>query len=345
MIKKSATARLSGTIDKNNLVTLEGVITLDGENEKVNLSGKAYQVFIGWDVPKGAKPIITKLSSGPISHIEGITETYATYGNLQNNISKIDNVTITRYEGATKMYATYVDLQDKEGKYKLHGEFYKDGTGGIVGKVMKNGVECDLGLLGLSKSLYENVNPTVSPASSSNFLDVPQRSQWEIYWYSPYNYTAASQACGEASAAMLQEYYTGQRPEIWNIWVACGSHAVTGNDLMSYFNSIGMGYIGLAKAWGTTPDYVNTCIGYVEAVVDMQHPMILQENSRWGTPHSVILRGYTSQYFILNDPNTLTGSNTMYWYHKDLSTFNFEDNVVKWVGGDDNHNTGLAALW
>jgi len=174
--KKSATAYLSGTIDKNNFVVLEGIITLDGEEEKVQLSGEATQVFIGWNVPEGAKPIY----------------------------SEVDNMTMTRYEGATEMYAIYVDLQDTEGKYNLHGEFYEDGTGGLVGKVMNNGVECDLGLLGSSISMYENVNPTAT-IKSSEFLTVPQRSQWEIYWYEQ-DYDAASQACGETCAAMLEEY-------------------------------------------------------------------------------------------------------------------------------------------
>jgi hypothetical protein len=102
------------------------------------LSGHATQVFIGWDIPAGAKPIYYK----------------------------VGNRTITRYEGATNKYAAYVDLQDKEGKYKLHGEFYKDGTGGIVGKVMKNGVECDIGLLGSSISMYENVSSTENLSTS-----------------------------------------------------------------------------------------------------------------------------------------------------------------------------------
>lgn len=155
-IQKSATANLSGTIDKNNFVVLEGVITLNGENDKVRLYGNATQVFIGWDVPEGAKPIV----------------------------SKINNVTITRYEGATKMYATYVDLQDKEGKYKLHGEFYKDGKGCIVGKVLKDGVECEIGLIGSSISTYENVIPAATTKSSA-FLTFPQRSQWEILWNPP----------------------------------------------------------------------------------------------------------------------------------------------------------------
>lgn len=108
-VMKSATANLSGTIDKSNFVTLDGVVIIDGESNKVKLSGNATQVFVGWNVPNGAKPIY----------------------------STVDNTTMTRYEGATKIYATYVDLQDKEGKYKLHGEFYNDGNGFIVGKVMK----------------------------------------------------------------------------------------------------------------------------------------------------------------------------------------------------------------
>ncbi|UGV39806.1 hypothetical protein J7W08_06630 [Methanococcoides orientis] len=51
--EKLAGAYFSGTIDENNLVTLEGVITIDGNKEKVQLSGEATQVFIGWDVPEG----------------------------------------------------------------------------------------------------------------------------------------------------------------------------------------------------------------------------------------------------------------------------------------------------
>lgn len=187
--KKSATAYLSGTIDKNNLVVLEGVITLDGEEDKVQLSGEATQVFIGWDVPDGAKPIY----------------------------SKVDNMTMTRYEGATEMYATYVGLQDTEGKYNLHGEFYEDGKGCIVGKVIRNGIECEIGLLGSSISMYENVSPTAT-MKSSEFLTVPQRSQWEIYT-SQGDYDAASQACGETCAAMLEEYWSGDHPSIWSIWV------------------------------------------------------------------------------------------------------------------------------
>lgn len=61
--KKQATASLSGTIDENNFVILEGVITLDGKNVKVQLFGEATQVFIGWDVPKGAKPIYSKVDN------------------------------------------------------------------------------------------------------------------------------------------------------------------------------------------------------------------------------------------------------------------------------------------
>lgn len=101
--EKTASASLSGTIDDNNLVLLKGIITLGGKEEKVTLSGEATQVFIGWNVPEGAKPIY----------------------------SKVDNITMTRYEGSTKRYATYVNVKDTSGKYCLHGEFYEDGNGGL----------------------------------------------------------------------------------------------------------------------------------------------------------------------------------------------------------------------
>jgi hypothetical protein len=47
--EKTAKAYLTGTINDQNLVTLEGVITLDGKDDKVKLSGGATQVFVGWD--------------------------------------------------------------------------------------------------------------------------------------------------------------------------------------------------------------------------------------------------------------------------------------------------------
>lgn len=70
---------------------------------------------------------------------------------------------------------------------------------------MKNGVECEIGLLGSSINMYRSVSPTVTTAYANRSLSVPQRSQWEIFVYHG-DYSAASQACGETSAAMLQEY-------------------------------------------------------------------------------------------------------------------------------------------
>jgi len=106
--EEAASGYLSGTIDNKNFVILEGEIVLDGEKEKVTLTGEARQVFVGWDVPKDANPIYTK----------------------------IGNLTMTRYKGATNRYATYVDVTDKKGKYNLHGEFYDDGNGGFIGSAI-----------------------------------------------------------------------------------------------------------------------------------------------------------------------------------------------------------------
>jgi hypothetical protein len=131
IIEKNASAVFSGTIDENNHVILEGTISIDEEEENVKLSGEAYQVFIGWNVPEGAEPIYTK----------------------------VGHTTMTRYEGATERYATYVDLIDSSEKYNLHGEFYDDGSGGFVGFVYLDGKQCQIGLIGNSMSMYENVTP------------------------------------------------------------------------------------------------------------------------------------------------------------------------------------------
>jgi hypothetical protein len=53
VVGKPATASLSGTIDENNYVILEGVITLDGQNETVKLSGKATRGRVSWSVYEG----------------------------------------------------------------------------------------------------------------------------------------------------------------------------------------------------------------------------------------------------------------------------------------------------
>ena len=129
VIEKNASAVFSGTIDETNHVILEGTIILDEEEENVKLLGDAYKVFVGWNVPEGAKPIYTE----------------------------VGNTTMTRYEGATKKYATYVDVSDESEKYTLHGEFADDGSGGFIGFVYLDGKECQIGLRGSSMSMYENV--------------------------------------------------------------------------------------------------------------------------------------------------------------------------------------------
>ncbi len=309
--KKSVTAYLSGTIDKNNFVVLEGIITLDGEEEKVQLSGEATQVFIGWNVPDGAKPIY----------------------------SKVDNMTMTRYEGATEMYATYVDLQDAEEKYNLHGEFYEDGKGCIVGKVIRNGIECEIGLLGSSISMYENISPTATTKSSIS-LDVPQRSQWEIYTYQQ-NYDAASQACGETCAAMLEEYWSGDHPSIWSIWVYNGYDRMSAGEAQDYLDDQG---VYLIK--GLKTGSLSYTIGQIESMIDNGRPFYLTEESFYGACHAVVLRGYStgSQYFQLNDPNTWTGENTMFWYDTGNPLFNYEENVYEYTGSDDTSSTGYSYL-
>ena len=53
LVEKPAAATLSGTINENDFVVLEGIITLDGQNETVKLSGNATHGIVGWSVSEG----------------------------------------------------------------------------------------------------------------------------------------------------------------------------------------------------------------------------------------------------------------------------------------------------
>lgn len=312
--EKTASASLSGTIDDNNLVLLKGIITLGGKEEKVTLSGEATQVFIGWNVPEGAKPIY----------------------------SKVDNITMTRYEGSTKRYATYVNVKDTSGKYCLHGEFYEDGNGGFVGTVDIGGKECQIGLRGSSKNIYENTMPAIETKATSKFLTVPQRSQWELYW-DGHSYSVASRACGETTAAMLEEYWSGNAPDIWDIWVYNGYDPMSASEAQDYLSDQD---VHLQK--GIRSGTLDYTIGKIKNMIDSGRPFYLTEESQWGTCHAVVLRGYyssgTSPYFKLNDPNTLTGTTTMRWYETSNANFNYQDNVYAYVCSDDTSSTGYSFL-
>jgi hypothetical protein len=312
--EKTAKAYLTGTINDQNLVTLEGVITLDGKDDKVKLSGGATQVFVGWDVPEGAKPIYNEVA----------------------------NRTMTRYEGATEMYATYVDVKDKAGKYQLHGEFYDGGIGGFVGTVEIEGKECQLGLLGDSVSMYESVIPAVE-TKGSYYLIVPQRSQWEIYYYQQ-DWNAANNACGETSAAMLEEYWSGIHPSIWSIWDFNGFTNMDSGDAQNYLDGKGI-YLERDVEEGTLYGTINEII----YMIDDGRPFFLTEESQWGTCHAVVLRGYCygadiDAYFRVNDPNTLTGANIMCWYDEDDYSFNYEENVYEYEGSTDDSSIGYSYL-
>ena len=311
--EKAASALFSGMIDDNNFVTLEGVITLDGKDKKIALSGEATQVFVGWEVPNDAKAI-----------------------NITVGNEEIGYKNITRYEGATKKYATYVDLKDKNEKTILHGEFFEDGHGGLVGTTIISGKECVLALLGESTSIFENVSSSVSTKSS--YISVPHRSQWELLW-DGHGYAAASTACGDTVCAMLEEYYTGTSPDIWDIYDEYG--AMTASDAEEYLQDQGINVYRRPKTG--TLSYI---LSYVQACIDADVPFYLAEESAWGNPHAVVLKGYNDayDYFTLNDPNTISGVEQMYWYEADNSGFSFEENVYEYVGGSDPYSNGMVIV-
>ena len=87
-------------------------------------------------------------------------------------------------------------------------------------------------------------------------------------------------------------------------------------------------------------------IGQIESMIDNGRPFYLTEESFYGACHAVVLRGYStgSQYFQLNDPNTWTGENTMFWYDTSNPLFNYEENVYEYTGSDDTSSTGYSYL-
>ena len=311
-VRKTAITQLSGTIDDSNFVSLSGTITIDGKPQDVKLTGQAEKVFVGWDVPEGAKPIYRD----------------------------VDGRTMTRYEDARRMYASFVELKDDKGKFNLHGEFFEDGVGGLVGTAIINGKECDIGLVGESTSMSENVSFSIQTLSSSETLDVPQRSQWEIWWYQN-DYDVASQACGHTVAAMLEEYWTSNHPTIWSIWTN-NSNPMSPSEAENYLiNEAGVNVDSNVFTGTLTAN-----IDKVEDLIDSGYPFYMTEKSFWGECHAVVVKGYyytlSNSYFELNDPNTLSGFDTMYRYHNENTFFNFEDNVYGYEGGGDDTSTGFA---
>lgn len=311
--EKPASAILSGTIDENNQVTLEGTIVLDGKKEKVKLYGEATQVFAGWDIPDGAKPI------------------NITVGNDETGYA-----TITRYEGATEKLATVVDLQDKSGKFNVSGKFYDDGHGLLFGTVQLEGKECNIALLGNSMSLYSSVTPSIT--TKSEYLTVEHRSQWELLTEG-YTYSEASTACACAASAMLEEYYTSVSPTIGSIYDIYGS--MNAYDVEEYLQDQDID-VDRREHYGTLSSVINAGVYYI----DTDRPFYTSEESPYGNPHAIIISGYSdsSDYFKYEDPLKLSSSSTMYWYEADASSFNFEENVYEHVGGSDDMDDGMVVV-
>lgn len=312
---RSATSFLSGTIDDDNHIILKGAIIFDGKKEAIELKGKATKEFIGWDVPENAKPI------------------YCTVGDEKSGYT-----TITRYEGATERYATILDFIDEDDKYNLHGIFYQDGHGGLAGTLLINKSEYNIVLKGSSTNLYKNVDK-VDELKSSQYISVPYRSQWELTIDEDYSYSVASRACGVAASAMLEEFYNGNSPTLGSIWDQYGQMGTS--DTEAYLQSKNID--ADIRTHDGSLSYVIDCAQYY---IDTGRPFFLEEESQWGELHAVILRGYddSNEYFKLNDPNSLSGASTLYWYESDNPSFNFEENIYEYEGGSDDMSDGMAIV-
>ena len=309
---KTAQAYLTGTIDEKNHLLLSGTIVIAGKPHAVDFEGKAEKIFVGWNVPEGAKPI---------------------YKDLHGK-------TMTRYEGATRMYACAVELSDKSNQIDLKGEFFEDGIGGLHGRVVIDGMKYEIAFRGSSDGLIDEVVHDLDQpmeTRGSKILDVPQRSQWELF-YNGHGYSAASRACGETCAAMLEEYWNGNHPDIWDIWVWNGYEPMNKVQTELYFDEVGV------PCWmGHYTGSLTSNINHVKQRINWEWPLDITEESQWGKCHAVVVRGYhdTQQNFRLWDPNTWTGTNVMSWNEWQAS-FNFEENVYEYVGGSDEWSNGYV---
>jgi len=154
-----------------------------------------------------------------------------------------------------------------------------------------------------------------------------------------YSYSEASQACGVAVCAMLEEFYNSNNPELGPIWDDYGSMSAT--EAEDYLQSQD---IDADKRSHTgSLSYVIDCAQYY---IDTGRPFYLSEESVWGEAHAVVLRGYNddSEFFKLNDPNDVSGVSTMYWYPSSNPLFNFEENVYENVGGSDLYSNGMVIV-
>jgi len=110
----------------------------------------------------------------------------------------------------------------------------------------------------------------------------------------------------------------------------------------SYLNSKG---VSLTK--GLVYGSISGTISNIESKINNNRPFFLTEKSRWGVCHAVVLKGYDTTptaNFYLNDPNTETGSNIMFWYHADDPSFNYVDNVYTYTGATDTRTDGFSYL-
>lgn len=210
----------------------------------------------------------------------------------------------------------------------------------MVGTAVIDGVKYEIGLCGSSVGLVEEVinDPDQTMQTrGSKYLDVSQRSQWELL--AGHGYDAASRACGQTCAAMLEEYWTGNSPDIWDIWVWTGYEPMNLAETEAYFDEVGV------PCW--KDDYngsLSSNINHVKQRIDLEWPLDITEESNHGNCHAVVIRGYDDSYedFALRDPNTWTGITTMYWYDEAAAGFNFEDNVYEYVGGEDEWSDGYV---
>lgn len=186
------------------------------------------------------------------------------------------------------------------------------------------------------------IPPSTTPAAEFN-LAVPFSSQAPFMVWDPYH----EETCEEASILMAIEYYNGTKGATLNTQYAEDEY----RKMTDLETSLGYGLsITAAETVITLEKYApkftakvidNPTVEQLKAIIAKGDPIIVPAAGRkLGNPfftgegplyHMLVIRGYTKDTFITNDPGTRHGQN--YAYDIDV----FMNAIADWNNGDPEH--------
>ncbi|MFA5946161.1 MAG: C39 family peptidase [Patescibacteria group bacterium] len=196
----------------------------------------------------------------------------------------------------------------------------------------------------LVPSIIPTAPPVVPPPSAVEFnLSVPFSSQAPFMKWDAYH----EETCEEASLLMAVEYYQGTKAETLDPQFAEDEYA----KMTDIENSLGYGLsMTSAETVATLEKYSdkftarvidNPTVDELKALIKKGDPIVAPAAGRkLGNPfftgegplyHMLVIRGYTKDTFITNDPGTRHGENYSY------NTSVFMNAIGDWNSGDPEH--------